>query len=66
MKWLLPGLALVAAPAVAADGLTGDWGGARTSLAQSGVALRGNIAGFVTGRAIGVTAGIITREIVRD
>lgn len=57
MKWLLFGLALLAGPA-GAQGLTGaqltgDWGGARTSLAQSGVSLRGDVTGFATGQIAG-------------
>lgn len=42
----------VAGPA-AAQGLTGDWGGARTSLAQDGVALRGDVTGYVQGLVTG-------------
>lgn len=45
-------LLLGAAPA-AAQGLTGDWGGARTSLAASGVAVRGDITGFAQGLVAG-------------
>jgi porin len=32
-----------------AQGLTGDWGGARTSLAEGGVAVRGDVTGFFQG-----------------
>jgi porin len=53
MKWLLPGLAIIAAPAMAADGLTGDWGGARSSLAADGVSLRGDVTGFAAGQLAG-------------
>lgn len=57
MKHALIGLLLatapVSAPALAAPGLTGDWGGARTSLADSGVALRGDVTGFTTGQLAG-------------
>ncbi len=42
----------IAAPS-AAQGLTGDWGGARTSLAESGVALRGDVTGFLQGQIAG-------------
>lgn len=52
MKWLLAGLALVAGPA-GAQGLTGDWGGARTSLAENGVSLRGDVTGFAAGQIAG-------------
>jgi porin len=52
MKWLLAGLALVAGPA-GAQGLTGDWGGARTSLAENGVSLRGDVTGFAMGQIAG-------------
>jgi porin len=57
MKWLLAGLALVAGPA-GAQGLTGaqltgDWGGARTSLAETGVSLRGDVTGFAMGQVAG-------------
>jgi porin len=37
----------------AAQGLTGDWGGARTSLAASGVSLRGDVTGFLQGQIAG-------------
>jgi porin len=43
---------LAAAPA-SAQGLTGDWGGARTSLAESGVAVRGDVTGFAMGQIAG-------------
>jgi porin len=54
MKAFLSGLFLAAAPVSAqAPGLTGDWGGARTSLAEGGVALRGDITGFLQGQLAG-------------
>jgi porin len=45
-------LLLIAAPA-SAQGLTGDWGGARTGLAESGVAVRGDVTGFLQGQLAG-------------
>lgn len=53
MRHLLFAAATLAASPVFAAGLTGDWGGARTSLAQSGVALRGDVTGFATGQLAG-------------
>ena len=53
VKTALLGLLLAAAPVSAQSGLTGDWGGARTSLAQSGVSLRGDITGFAMGQLAG-------------
>lgn len=44
---------LLAGTTGAAQGLTGDWGGARTSLAQSGVLLRGDVTGFLMGQIAG-------------
>jgi porin len=45
--------ALAAAAPVSAAGLTGDWGGARTTMAQSGLALRGDVTGYATGQLAG-------------
>jgi carbohydrate-selective porin OprB len=53
MRGLLLAAASLAAAPAAAQGLTGDWGGARTSLAQSGVSLRGDITGFAMGQIAG-------------
>jgi porin len=53
VRGVLLGLALAAAPVSAQSGLTGDWGGARTSLAQSGVSLRGDVTGYVQGQIAG-------------
>jgi porin len=57
VRGILLGLALaaapVSAPVAAAPGLTGDWGGARTSLAQSGLSLRGDLTGFAMGQLAG-------------
>jgi porin len=37
----------------AAQGLTGDWGGARTKLADNGVAVRADMTGFLQGQVAG-------------
>ena len=54
-RWLAATLAAPRfAPAPAhAHGLTGDWGGERTRLADSGVALRADVTGFVQGKVAG-------------
>jgi porin len=49
----LVGAAPAAAQTVAGQGLTGDWGGARTDLAQNGLALRGDVTGFFQGLVTG-------------
>lgn len=60
LRALIPaGLALAAAAPATAAGeatLTGDWGGARTELADKGVSLRADITGFYQG-GIGDVAG---------
>jgi porin len=45
-------LAAIAMPA-SAEGLTGDWGGTRTSLAASGVSVRGDVTGYLQGQIAG-------------
>jgi porin len=42
----------LAGPALAADGLTGDWGGTRTTLAENGFSLRSDITGFYQGGSV--------------
>ena len=42
----------VAAPAHG-EGLTGDWGGTRTGLAESGVGVRGDVTSFLQGQVAG-------------
>ena len=54
----LLGLVLLAAPVGAQAsasglGLTGDWGGARSDLAQAGIAVRGDATGFAMGQLSG-------------
>ena len=52
-RWLLIAGAICLSAPAAAQGLTGDWGGARTSLAESGVVLRGDVTGFAQGQLAG-------------
>jgi porin len=49
---LLATLFGTSAPALA-QGLTGDWGGARTSLVDSGVSVRGDVTGLAMGQIAG-------------
>jgi porin len=46
-------LGLACIEPAAAQGLTGDWGGARTKLADNGVAVRADITGFLQGQVAG-------------
>jgi porin len=49
----LVGATPAAAQSAAGQGLTGDWGGARTDLAANGVAVRGDVTGFAQGQIAG-------------
>jgi porin len=42
-----------AAQSVAGQGMTGDWGGARSELTANGVSLRGDVTGFAQGQIAG-------------
>jgi porin len=46
-------ISIAGAASASAQGLTGDWGGARTSLAANGLALRGDVTGFLQGQVAG-------------
>jgi porin len=49
----LAGFGPAAAQSAGNQGLTGDWGGARSDLAASGVSLRGDVTGFAQGQIAG-------------